>query len=119
MLLYSDHAKAAANGYNFDYWDSSEEAFYYTGEGKVGDQVLTRGNAAVLDHHREGRSLRLFVAVGYRPGTATRIHQYVGQFDVDKENPYLVRTAPGVDGVDRKVFIFRLLPIGPVALPDG
>jgi hypothetical protein len=119
VLVYSDHDKAAANGYDFDGWDQSQHVYYYTGEGKVGNQLMLRGNRAIADHQADGTALRLFVAVGNRPGSGTRIHQYVGQFAVDPEHPYVVRRAPGTDGVPRDVFVFRLLPVGPVAVGDG
>jgi hypothetical protein len=93
--VYSDHEKAAANGYDFDGWNESQQVYYYTGEGKTGDQVMLRGNRAIAEHQADGTALRLFVAVGNRPGSGTRIHQYVSQFAVDPERPYVVRRAPG------------------------
>ncbi len=42
VLVYSDHEKASANGYNFDGWDSDRRVLFYTGEGRDGDQVLMR-----------------------------------------------------------------------------
>ena len=119
VLVYSDHDKAAANGYDFDGWDQSQHVYYYTGEGKVGDQFMLRGNRAIAEHQADGTALRLFVAVGNRPGSGTRIHQYVGQFAVDTDLPYVVRRAPGTDGVPRDVFVFRLLPVGPVAAGES
>jgi 5-methylcytosine-specific restriction protein A len=62
--------------------------YYYTGEGKTGDQVMMRSNRAIAEHDVEGYALRLFIAVGCQPGSGTRIHQYVGQFRVDPELPY-------------------------------
>jgi 5-methylcytosine-specific restriction protein A len=58
--------------------------------------------------------LRLFVAIGKKPDSDTRIHGYVGEFRVDPELRYLTRIAPGEDGVPRQVFVFRLLPVGAV-----
>ncbi len=118
VLVYSDHDKAAANGYDFDGWDSSRRLYYYTGEGKDGDQVLLRGNKAIANHVADGNALRLFVAVGNVLGTQTRIHQYVGQFAVDTDQPYFTRTAPGTDGVPRQVLVFRLVPVGPFVVGD-
>lgn len=109
VLVYSDHEKAGANGYDFDGWDESD-----TGEGKIGDQVMARGNGAIADHRAAGTALRLFVAIGNRPGSGTRVHRYVGEFAVDPETPYLVRRAPGTDGSPRRVFVFRLLPVGKI-----
>ena len=77
---------------------SSKQVYFYTGEGKIGDQVMLRGNKAIADHEFDGTALRLFVAVGYKPGTGTRIHQYVGQFAVDTDLPCVVRKAPGAVG---------------------
>lgn len=119
VLIYSDHEKASANGYDFDGWDASQQVYYYTGEGKLGDQVMVRGNRAIAEHRSDGTTLRLFVAVGNRAGSGTRIHQYVGPFAVDREQPYVIRRAPGTDGVPRDVFVFRLLPAGPVAVGDN
>jgi hypothetical protein len=118
VLVYSDHEKAAANGYDFDGWDAARELYYYTGEGKIGDQLMVRGNRAIADHRANGTALRLFVAVGNKPGSDTRIHHYVGQFAVDPEEPYLTRIAPGTDGIPRNVFVFRLHPVGPVVIEN-
>ncbi|GAA2553689.1 hypothetical protein [Mycolicibacterium diernhoferi] len=119
VLVYSDHEKAGANGYDFDGWDQSKRIYYYTGEGKTGNQVLLRGNKAIAEHRAEGTALRLFVAVSYKPGTGTRVHQYVGQFAVDPDQPYLTRVAPGTDGSPRTVLVFRLVPVGLVAVGDN
>lgn len=118
VIVYSDPEKAGDNGYDFDGWDGAEEAFYYTGEGKVGDQKMDRGNRAIADHVADGYALRLFLATGNKPGSQARIQRYLGQFAVDPEQPYEVRTAPGTDGAARKVFVFRLVPIGPI-VTDG
>lgn len=88
ILVYSDHEKAAANGYDFDGWDESQRVYYYTVEGKIGDQVMLRGNRAIAEHHADGTTLRLFVAVGSRPSSDTRIHRYVGQFSIDPDVPH-------------------------------
>jgi DNA-binding protein HU-beta len=49
VLVYSDHDKAAANSYNFDGWDTAKQLFYYTGEGKTGNQLMQRGNKLIAD----------------------------------------------------------------------
>jgi len=114
VAIYSDHSKAGDFGYDFDGWDANHHLFFYTGEGSVGDQQLVRGNRSIADHREEDRALRLFVAVGNAAGTGTRTHRYVGQFEIDADVPYVTRTAPGQDGVPRKVLVFRLHPVGPV-----
>lgn len=114
VFVYSDPEKAGDNGYDFDGWDGAEDVFYYTGEGKLGDQKMGHGNSAIADHTADGYTLRLFLAIGNKPGSQTRIQRYLGEFAVDRERPYEIRTAPGTDGVLRKVFVFRLRPVGSV-----
>lgn len=80
---------------------------------------MQRGNKAIAEHRSDGTALRLFVAVGNQPGSNTRIHQYVGEFAVDPDLPYITRTAPGTDGVTRNVFVFRLRPVGQVVPEDN
>lgn len=119
VFVYSDHDKAAANGYDFDGWDGSRRLYFYTGEGKTGDQQMARGNKAIADHRSDSTALRLFVAVGNQPGSTTRMHRYIGEFTVDPELPYLVKVAPGTDGVPRNVFVFRLRPVAAVTVDAG
>ncbi|HZS60958.1 MAG TPA: EVE domain-containing protein [Gemmatimonadaceae bacterium] len=45
-------------GYN-DGWDA-DGVFWYTGEGRIGDMTLTRGNLAIAKAHAENRRLLLF-----------------------------------------------------------
>lgn len=119
VFVYSDHEKAAANGYDFDGWDESGRLYFYTGEGKTGDQQMARGNKAIADHRPDGTALQLFVAVGNQPGSTTRIHRYIGEFAVDQELPYLVKVAPGTDGIPRNVFVFRLRPVTATTVDIG
>jgi hypothetical protein len=119
VLVYSDPDKASKHGYDFDGWDATRQVFYYTGEGGEGPQKLTKGNKAIVEHATAGDALRLFIAIGKLPGTDTRIHRYLGEFRVDPEVPYLVRTAPDRDGNPRPVFVFRLLPTGGVLTDQG
>jgi hypothetical protein len=111
VIVYSDPDKASEHGYDFDGWDAARQVFYYTGEGAEGPQKLTKGNKGIVEHDTSGDALRVFIAVGKVPGTDTRIHRYLGEFRVDPEVPYLVRTAPDRNGNPRPVFVFRLLPL--------
>ena len=79
--------------------------FHYTGEGQRGDQQMISGNASVLHHRAEGRSLRVFQGAG---GVVT----YRGEFEVDPEYPWHEADAPETgDGPIRKVIVFHLRPI--------
>jgi 5-methylcytosine-specific restriction protein A len=114
VFLYSDPAKGQAFGYTYDGWTANRDVFLYTGEGPTGDQPMTHGNRAILEHRKHGRSLRLFIADGEIPGTAQRNQRYVGEFAVDPQNPYSLVDALDEEQEERTVFVFRLLPVGAV-----
>jgi hypothetical protein len=111
VFLYSDPARGQAYGYNYDGWVGDSRLFLYTGEGREGDQPMSHGNRAILEHRRQGRALRLFVADGQIAGTSQRRQRYVGEFEIDEE-PYVLEEAPDEHGEDRTVFVFRLRPVG-------
>ncbi|WP_406656116.1 HNH endonuclease [Methanolobus sp. ZRKC2] len=50
------------HGYE-DGWESND-VFYYTGEGQIGDMKFERGNKAIRDHFSNGKSLYLFEQSG-------------------------------------------------------
>ncbi|MGS0684599.1 hypothetical protein ACVBEQ_05520 [Nakamurella sp. GG22] len=113
VFVYSDPAEGRAHGYFFDGWAEDDSVFLYTGEGATGDQRLTDGNAAMLNHSMDGRTLRLFVADGTEPGSSTKIQRYVGQFAVDSALPLVRTDSLGADKTLRSVLVFRLIPTGP------
>jgi predicted RNA-binding protein with PUA-like domain len=103
VLVFTDPRSGERHGY-FDRW-APDDSFHYTGEGQRGDQTMTKGNLAILNHRADGRALRVFQG-------ATGTVQYVGQFVLDDLEPYTVATAPSTnDGPPRTVFRFHLLPI--------
>jgi hypothetical protein len=114
VFVYSDPARGAAYGYNFDGWNEEQTVFLYTGEGRVGDQLMKEGNRAVLSHRDQSRALRVFIADGLVPGTAQKNHRYIGQFEIDPSVPYTQEDAPDENRETRTVFVFRLLPVGEV-----
>lgn len=114
VFVYSDPGAGEKNGYDFDGWSPDGSLFTYTGEGKTGGQEMTKGNKAILQHRRDGRALRVFVADGYVAGSSARDHVYLGEFEVDEDDPYRVERAPDQRGDLRDVFVFRLLPVGEV-----
>lgn len=93
-------------GYNFDE-ELEDGSFLYTGDGQVGNQdVSIGGNKAIVEHRKKGRSLRLFEAAEQK--TFVR---YVGEFELADAEPE-VRRAPDVNGDERDVLVFHLLPVG-------
>lgn len=111
IFLYSDPSRGAVYGYTFDGWTPDRKIFLYTGEGTIGDQVMTDGNKGLLEHKSARRSVRLFVADGLAHGK-TKNHLYVGEFELDSNHPYTVEDAPDRAGELRTVFVFRLIPLG-------
>lgn len=112
IFLYSDPTAGARFGYKYDGWNADESIYLYTGEGQRGDQQMREGNRAIATHKEAGRSLRLFVADGYVPGTQTRIQRYLGEFEVDSDQPWTRTEAPDQDDLPRTVLVFRLRPVG-------
>ncbi|MEW2353070.1 restriction endonuclease [Spirillospora sp. NPDC029432] len=106
VLLFTDPLKGHQHGY-FDGW-GDDGCYHYAGEGQIGDQRMVQGNLAVLNHQDDGRALRLFRAV---PDGM----EYLGEFEVDPEQPYYLTDAPETgDGPVRSVIMFRLRPVGDV-----
>jgi predicted RNA-binding protein with PUA-like domain len=110
ILVFTDPRSGERHGY-LDRW-AADDSFHYTGEGQRGNQTMTRGNLAILNHDKDGRALRVFQGAS---GTV----QYVGAFVLDELEPYTEATAPSTDaGPPRKVLRFHLLPIDR-AVTDG
>ena len=99
VLVFSDPASGSPFGY--DAHDFVRDGVYhYTGEGRVGDQQLIRGNRALL----ERSPLLLFSRVDQKTW------RYVGK--VALGNPaYESAIAPDQNGTLRRVFVFRFVPV--------
>jgi len=100
-LLFSSPA-----GVSYGYHDSFQEngTYWYTGEGQRGDMTLTRGNRAILEHEKRGRTLELFE------------HEDRGLFRYQGRAQYLKHheeLRPDADGASRRAIVFELelLPV--------
>jgi hypothetical protein len=103
VLVFSDPIAGEPHGY-FDGW-RADGYFHYTGEGQRGDQQMKSGNAAILNHAREGRALRLFL------GARGRV-TYEGEFELARKEPFYTTDAPETNnGPVRSVIVFRLQPV--------
>jgi hypothetical protein len=118
VFVYSDPQAGTSYGYNFDGWNAERTVFLYTGEGRTGDQRIRSGNAALLNHRANGRTVRVFVADGTQESSDAKVQRYLGEFEVSPDRPTLSDEAPDQDGVQRKVLIFRLRPVGTVLRRD-
>jgi hypothetical protein len=102
VLVFSDPPAGVPHGH-FDGW-RADGCFHYTGEGQRGDQQMKSGNAAIYNHGRDGRALRLFQGAG---GRVT----YEGEFELDADRPFYTTDAPEAgNGPNRNVIVFRLRP---------
>lgn len=110
-ILLFDTTGGSAYGYDFD-GPYDDGTYRYTGEGPVGDQIFTRGNAAVRDHLSAGRVLRLFRQ------TRPTFVKYLGEWALDTEVPYSLEEAPDLNHDLRQVIVFRLRPAGEAATVD-
>ncbi|MGD8166658.1 hypothetical protein ACEXOS_005505 [Herbiconiux sp. P16] len=108
MFLFSDPVPGKLYGYDFDGWASEKhDTYFYTGEGSEGRQELTRRNKILHETPSSGRAVHLFIAVGTVPGSSTRLHEYIGQFELDADDSY--RREPVEDSSDgRSVLVFKL-----------
>jgi hypothetical protein len=110
IFLFSDPKAGSLYGYDFDGWESySHKTFFYTGGGSEGPQTLTHRNKTLFESQATGREIHLFLAVDTRAGSQEKIHEYLGQFTLDKAAPYRVETGLDADRKElRTVLVFRL-----------
>lgn len=110
VLFFTDPVKGHQHGY-YDGWDN-DGYFHYVGEGQRGDQQLTQGNKAILNHQADGRSLEGFLADGT---TVT----YLGEFTL-VEHYFTDAHETGEPDTLRQVVVFKLRPLAnvPVELPS-
>jgi len=111
IFIFTDPRSGEQHGY-YDQW-LSDGSFHYTGRGQRGDQTLTSGNLAVVNHVKDGKALRVFQG-------ATGVVQYVGEFVLDEIEPYDWGTAPSTGGGPlRRVIRFHLRRVDrPAAVPE-
>jgi hypothetical protein len=95
VLVFSDPPSGARFGYQFND-EVVNDVYRYTGEGRVGDQQLVRGNKALI----EADEILLFSRVD------SRSWQYVGQVLLGNP-PYEITEAPDQAGSLRSVLVFR------------
>ncbi|WP_223187484.1 restriction endonuclease [Streptomyces sp. CBMA29] len=99
-MLFTDPTRGHRHGY-FDGW-GVDRFYYYAGEGQVGDQEMTRGNKAVLNHVKDGRKLFIWETV------SRSVVACLGEFVIDKKRPFYTTDAPDSAGDIRSVIMFRL-----------
>jgi 5-methylcytosine-specific restriction protein A len=99
ILLFTGKA-----GKEYGYLDdwSDDGTYRYFGEGQTGNMTMTRGNLAILDHAKNGKTLHLFHSVG---GGFVR---YLGEMTCAGSET--VSGIPDAKGGLRNAIVFHLLP---------
>jgi len=99
IMIFSDHVVGREHGYA----DRKQGDFFLdVGEGQQGDQTMTHGNKAILNHVEDGRAIRLF------NGCKGEV-SYAGEFEIDLIEPFFTERAPSSGGGrERSVLVFRL-----------
>jgi hypothetical protein len=109
VLFFTDPVTGHRHGY-YDGLDD-DELYNYVGEGQHGDQQLTKGNKAILNHVKDKRTLEGFLA-------KSPFVTYLGEFEL-VDYHFTEAHESGDPNTLRQVVVFRLRPRGklPVELP--
>lgn len=98
VILISSIGKASGNFVYHDKW-TAEGDYLYSGEGKTGDQAMTKGNLAIRDAACNGKKIHLFVKF------SPQEYYYQGIFELVD---YTYEDEKDEDGNIRKEYKFRL-----------
>ncbi|MFJ1757609.1 hypothetical protein [Kitasatospora sp. NPDC088134] len=113
VMIFLNHEHP---GRRYEGWTGTHVQVLGEGGDNGTDQRMARGNASILNHREEGRTLHLFVPEAQQV-------RYVGEFAVDEALPWVrtrIEEAPTLrSGSGRLALVFRLLPVGkaPSGLP--
>lgn len=107
MIITGDSGKR--HGYA-DEW-TEEGLFLYTGEGQHGDMAFNKGNLAIREHAKNGKSLFLFE----QDRDDKRFLRFIGELEYVR---HFFRDAPDTAGQVRKAIVFQLRPVGALK-PDS
>lgn len=98
VVLISSIGKASGNFVYHDKWTADGD-YLYSGEGKTGDQTMTKGNLAIRDAARNGKKIHLFVKF------SPKEYYYQGVFELVD---YTYEDEKDEDGNIRKEYKFRM-----------
>jgi hypothetical protein len=99
IFIFWEPAVGEKHGYYDEF--RGDGHFYYTGAGQYGDQRMRDANLALLNHQQGGRRVHLFAGAGGQV-------EYVGELELDAEEPYYETEAPETDdGPLRRVYVFN------------
>lgn len=98
---------SADNALYKDRW--VDGVFMYTGEGRLGDQTITRGNRALDEAHATGTPLLLFFK--------RKANAYEFQGEVGLAGPAALEQQADEEGLIRRVFVFPLAMVKDTEAP--
>lgn len=98
VVLISSMAKSKDKFVYHDKWTADGD-YIYSGEGKTGDQTLTKGNAAIVNADRDGKKIHLFVKLSPQEYYYQGVFELVNYTHEDEEDEA---------GKLRKEYKFRL-----------
>lgn len=102
-IILISKIKENANEYVYhDHW-TVEGDYIYSGEGKIGDQVLNRGNAEIVNAASKGKKIYLFVKL------CSNVYYYQGIFQLLN---YTTEQDKDELGDYRREFKFHLQRVG-------
>lgn len=87
-----------------DSFDEKTGLYRYIGEGKEGNQTLTRGNKAIVDAKENGRTIHLF-----HQHEKNGKHEYLGEMELVGEPETQIHQ--DINEKDREEFVFFLKPL--------
>jgi len=88
-----------------DSYDKKTGLYRYIGHGQSGNQKLERGNKAIVEAKKMGRTIHFF-----RQYETDGKHEYIGEVELVAQPETQIHS--DIDGNDRKEFVFLLRPVG-------
>jgi hypothetical protein len=109
------HNPDGGQRFGYDVWEGFdlEGNFHFTGQGKSGDQKLTRNNKVLAETRSLGIPIYLFMTTG-----DGEPYQFRGEYCLGSPS-FRTAMAPDENGTERKVFIFNLIPVGFTIEPEA
>jgi len=109
FLLFYDPVESRKNSYDKWEGDQPDGSFWYVGQGRSGDQSLTKSNLGLVNASDSVRPIHFFrrPAIG-SPRAKGNPYQYVGQVSLGAPQ-YSERMAPGMDRREGMVIVFKLM----------
>ncbi len=98
VVLISSIGKASGKFVYHDKWTTDGD-YLYSGEGRTGNQTMTKGNLAIKNAFRDGKQIHLFVKF------SPQEYYYQGVFELVN---YIYEDEKGENGNIRKEYKFRL-----------